>query len=333
MKYLPHSYIRYPTTHADSSTKVWQPCLMRHKSVVVVIWAISLLFVSAVSGCSSEPAAVQQIDSVESISTTAGQVAQFSRVIALANGSAEIITALGHQDILIGRDIASDLPALKSVEVVTSGHQIVAEKILSLNPDLILVDASSGPASALQVIKSAGIPVVNITEAWTLDEIDRKVNEIAQAIGAVTDGNNLIAALEKSASEIKQIPSGKTIAFLYLRGGSAIYLIGGKGSGTDSLIAAIGGIDAGAQKFENPFTPMTAEAIATLNPDVFLVMSKGLESVGGVDGLIQLPGIAQTTAGKNRAVVAVDDSLLLSFGPRSYSLLAALSQSIGRVLS
>jgi len=120
---------------------------------------------------------------------------------------------------------------------------------------------------------------------------------------------------------------------LYLRGGSAVYLIGGKGSGTDSLIAAIGGIDAGAEKFENPFTPMSAEAIATLNPDVFLVMSKGLESVGGVDGLIALPGIAQTQAGKNRAIVAVDDSLLLSFGPRSYSLLAALSQSIARVLA
>jgi iron complex transport system substrate-binding protein len=78
---------------------------------------------------------------------------------------------------------------------------------------------------------------------------------------------------------------------------------------------------------------MTAEAVATLNPDVFLVMSKGLESVGGVDGLVQLPGIAQTQAGKNRAIVAVDDSLLLSFGPRSYSLLAVLSQSVERVLS
>jgi iron complex transport system substrate-binding protein len=333
MKYLPDTYIPYPTTPADSSTKVWQSWLMRYKAMPAVIWAISLVFVSVLSGCSSKSAAVEQIDRVESISITSTQVAGFSRVIALANGSAEIIAALGHKDILIGRDVASDLPALKSVEVVTSGHQIVAEKILSLNPDLVLVDASSGPASALQVIEAAGIPIVNISEAWTLAEIDRKVKAIAQAIGAVTDGENLVTALENSANAIKQIPTGKTIAFLYLRGGSAIYLIGGKGSGTDSLIAAIGGADAGAQKFDNPFTPMTAEAIATLNPDVFLVMSKGLESVGGVDGLIQLPGIAQTSAGKNRAIVAVDDSLLLSFGPRSYSLLAALSQSIGRVLS
>lgn len=295
-----------------------------------VTLVISLLFAT---GCSSQPTAVEQINSVESIDVIASQTPEFSRVVALANGSAEIISSMGHLDLLIGRDIASDSAPLQSVEVVTSGHQIIPEKILSLKPDLLIIDASSGPASALEVLRSAGIRIVKISEAWTLAEIDRKVGEIATAIGAVDDGKALIAALQESTSAVTQIAAGKKIAFLYLRGGSAVYLIGGKGSGTDSLIAAIGGIDAGAQKFENPFTPMSAEAIAALNPDVFLVMSKGLESVGGVDGLIQLPGIAQTQAGKNRAVVAVDDSLLLSFGPRSYSLIEALSQSIERVLA
>lgn len=303
---------------------------MRFKAVAIVTWAISLVFVS---GCSSQPAAVEQIDSVDALSISATQSPQYSRVVALANGSAEIIASLGHLNILIGRDIASDVASLKSIEVVTSGHQIVAEKILSLNPDLVIIDASSGPSSAVVAIESAGIRIVKISEAWTLADIDRKVGEIALAIGAIDDGKNLIAALQSSKSAVTQIPEGKRIAFLYLRGGSAIYLIGGKGSGADSLISAIGGVDAGAQRFENPFTPLTAEAVATLNPDLFLVMSKGLESVGGVDGLIQLPGIAQTKAGKNRAIVAVDDSLLLSFGPRSFSLLTALSKSVERVFS
>lgn len=303
---------------------------MRFKPVAIVICAISLIFVT---GCSSKPAAVEMIDGVDAISISASASPEYSRVVALANGSAEIIASLGHLDILIGRDIASDVTSLESVEVVTSGHQIVAEKILSLKPDLVLIDASSGPSSALTVIAGAGIRIAKISEAWTLNDINRKVSEIAKAIGVIDDGKSLIAALEGSTSAMKQISPGKTIAFLYLRGGSAIYLIGGQGSGTDSLISAIGGIDAGAQKFATPFTPMTAEAIATLNPDVLLVMSKGLESVGGVDGLVELPGIAQTKAGKNRAIVAVDDSLLLSFGPRSYSLLAALSLSVERVLS
>jgi iron complex transport system substrate-binding protein len=44
-----------------------------------------------------------------------------------------------------------------------------------------------------------------------------------------------------------------------------------------------------------------------------------------------LPGVAQTTAGKNHAVVDVDDSLLLSFGPRTPSLLNQLAVAVNKV--
>ena len=46
-------------------------------------------------------------------------------------------------------------------------------------------------------------------------------------------------------------------------------------------------------------------------------MTKGLTSVGGISGLLALPGISQTPAGQHKRVVTVDDSLLLSFGPRT----------------
>ena len=51
-------------------------------------------------------------------------------------------------------------------------------------------------------------------------------------------------------------------------------------------------------------------------PDVILMMTAGLESVGGMDGLLKLPGIAQTPAGKNRAIIHMEDLYLLGFGPR-----------------
>ena len=60
-------------------------------------------------------------------------------------------------------------------------------------------------------------------------------------------------------------------------------------------------------------------------------MKKGLESVGGVAGLTSLPGIAQTFAGKENQVIAVDDSLLLSFGPRTPSLLTKLAQALNQM--
>jgi iron complex transport system substrate-binding protein len=110
-----------------------------------------------------------------------------------------------------------------------------------------------------------------------------------------------------------------------------VYLIGGPGSGADSLLQSLGAVDVGAQTLNRPFNTLTAESLAALNPDVILVMSKGLESVGGVKGLIKLPGVAQTSAGKNSAVIDVDDSLLLSFGPRTPSLLDQLAKALKQV--
>jgi iron complex transport system substrate-binding protein len=174
---------------------------------------------------------------------------------------------------------------------------------------------------------------VQTPEAWTLTDIAPKVNAIAEAIGAAQSGLKLNQALASSLAKFREQPSKARIIFLYLRGGSSIYLIGGKGSGADSLIEAIGADDLGAAKLATPYSAMTSELLVSLNPDVIMVMSKGLESVGGISGLVELPGIAQTAAGRNKAVIAVDDSLLLSFGARTPDLLLKLSRAVSRTIA
>lgn len=53
-------------------------------------------------------------------------------------------------------------------------------------------------------------------------------------------------------------------------------------------------------------------------------MSKGLESVGGIDGLVKIPGVAQTPAGMERRVVSIEDGVLLNYGPRTDEVLKSL---------
>ena len=253
-----------------------------------------------------------------------------SRVVVLANGVAEIMNSLNAKSIIVGRDISSTEKALEDVPLATSGHQVLPEEVIALKPDLVIIDASTGPKAAIEQIKSAGIKVVQTPESWTLADISIKVAAVAAAIGAPQQGVLLNAAIT-SAIQRSTLSTKTRIAFLYLRGTSSIYLVGGPGSGADSLISAIGAIDVGAASLPRPFNTMTAESLATLNPDVILVMSKGLESVGGVSGLLKLPGVAQTNAGKNQAIIDVDDSLLLSFGPRTPSLVIALGEKVSAV--
>jgi iron complex transport system substrate-binding protein len=290
--------------------------------------AVSLL---ALTGCGASGSSVVTITKAQSIALDAEPQSSPQRVVALANGSAEIIASLGYLNILVGRDIASTSQELNGVPIATAGHQVVAEKILELNPDVVLIDNTTGPVTAIEVIKRAGIKVTMIDEAWTLSDIEKKITVIGEVIGAQPAAAQLVQKLNSALQASGKDHPGVRIAFLYLRGGSAIYLLGGQGSGTDSLLEHLGAIDVGAQKFTQAFSPITSESLITTDPEIILVMSKGLESVGGIEGLVSLPGIAQTKAGKNRAVIAVDDSLLLSFGPRTPDLLRQLSNAIGQV--
>jgi iron complex transport system substrate-binding protein len=298
---------------------------MRKTAVI----ALALLL----SGCAQSPVAstytISQED-VRSISLTSTPPSTVSRVVVLANGVAEIIQSLNAQAIMVGRDISSTEDSLSDIPIVTSGHQVLPEKVIALKPDLVLIDASTGPKAAIDTIKAAGISVVETPESWSLEDLPIKVRAVGQAIGAQEQAEELVKQLNQSlnASAVKNSPR---VAFLYLRGTSSVYLIGGAGSGADSLLTAIGAIDVGAQTLDRPFNTLTAESLAALNPDVILVMSKGLESVGGIEGLLKLPGVAQTAAGKNSAVIDVDDSLLLSFGPRTPSLVDALAKAFIKV--
>ena len=293
------------------------------------IFALALLL----SGCAQSPVAstytISQED-VRSISLTSTPALTVSRVVVLANGVAEIIQSLNAQAIIVGRDISSTEDSLTDIPIVTSGHQVLPEKVIALKPDLVLIDASTGPKAAIDTIKASGISVVQTPESWSLKDLPIKVRAVGQAIGAQDQAEELVKQLNQSI-KIAAVKNSPRVAFLYLRGTSSVYLIGGAGSGADSLLTAIGAIDVGAQTLDRPFNTLTAESLAALNPDVILVMSKGLESVGGIEGLLKLPGVAQTAAGKNSAVIDVDDSLLLSFGPRTPSLVDALAKALLKV--
>jgi len=118
------------------------------------------------------------------------------------------------------------------------------------------------------------------------------------------------------------------MAFLYIRGRNLL-LLAGPGSGADDLIEALGGRDAGAAAdLTGAFTAISAEAMITADPDVILVMTQGAATVGGPEGVLTLPGVADTEAGRNGRVVQMDESQILAFGPEVGLVLGALARSI-----
>lgn len=301
---------------------------MLWKDAPVRILTPALLSLVLTASCSS-PAQNQTVSEISSAAMVAlteeiSQASPTARVAAVGNGTAEILVAMGLAGLIVGRDIASEIEELRAIPIVTNGHEISAEKVLGVSPDLLIVDPNSSPKSAISQLERSGIRTVQVPESYSLDGISEKVAAIAQAIGDPERGELLNQEIMRAIDEVKtKERKSLSVLFLYLRGSNGIFLVGGRGSGADALIMAAGARDIGSTLYSNPFTPINSEAILGLEPDRYLVMSAGLASVGGIDAFRNLPGIDPQVP-----VISVDDSLLLSFGPRTPDLIRQLSEAL-----
>jgi iron complex transport system substrate-binding protein len=285
-----------------------------------------------------EPALPAQVTDVQGTAVT---VTDVSRILALDiyGTTSRIVFSLGLGENVVGRDTSSAFAEIKDRPRVTpSGNTLSAEAILELAPSVIITDTSLGPWDVLLQMREAGIPVVVVDSHRSLETTGELINQVAAAVGLVDEGQRLAdrtsqLVVEAKAAIAPAIPAADEaklrIAFLYLRGSAGVYYLFGHGSGTDSLITAVGGIDVATEVGWEGMQPVTDEGLVAMNPDLILVMTRGLESVGGVDGLLEkLPAVAATPAGIKRRIVDMDDTQILAFGPNSPEVLYALAAAI-----
>lgn len=277
------------------------------------------------TGCSAEgqnPAAGCQQSSTP---LALEQVELGLTVASVANGAAAIVAALGGQSSILASDLASDV----GVEVINPGHQIAVEKLLNLKPDVVFISSEEPDDVALSAIATLESKVVTLDSPLTFEDSMRQISQIAEALGIPERGVELRAMISNSIENLDTSAlNDRDVAFLYLRGNAGVFLMSGSGSGADDIIRLLGANDVGVDLGISGFAPISPEALANANPDFIIVMEKGLESVGGLEGLVKLPGIFGTTAAETSGVLSAKDSQLLSFGPATANVLQCLLEQV-----
>lgn len=263
------------------------------------------------------------------------------RVVAvdLAGSIAATAWALGFGDTLVGVDQSTTFPGTEDLARVTSGgHTINAEAVIALNPDVVITDGTVGPRDVIEQLRDVGITVVFVDSAPSFDGAQELARQVAAVYGAPEAGERLaerIAAdVEETRSEVARlVPEDEDervrMVFLYLRGNAGVYYMFGEESGADDLIDALGGVDVAGDLGWEGMRPMTDEALVAADPDLIITMTGGLESTGGIEGLLQeKPAVALTAAGEHERIVDMDDGTVLSFGPRSADVIEALARAV-----
>lgn len=268
-------------------------------------------------------------------------VTDTSRVISLdlTGAVSGTIWGLGFGDSLVARGESTLFAGVADLPTVTNGGITVnAESVINMRPTLVIADGSIGPVDVVEQLREVGITVVFVRNEPSFEGALDLARDIGEIYGAPELGqqmaDQLEEDLERTMADIAEIapkdPEDKLrMVFLYLRGSSGIYYLFGSESGADKLIEALGGIDVAGELGWQGMRPLTDEAVVSANPDVFLVMTGGLESVGGVDQLMEdRTALALTKAGQNRRIVDMEDGQVLSFGPRAPEVLDALARAL-----
>ena len=236
------------------------------------------------------------------------------KIVSLNGAITEIISALGQEDKIVGVDVTSTYPEGIKEKAKDLGHvrSISLENVIALQPTLVLASDKDLNPDLIAKLQEAKIQVKTIHQEQSIEGTKQFIKDVAETIGD-TNYTSLLEKIDKDFAGLTQFETVPKVLFIYARGAGTL-MVAGKNTPMQKIIEIAGGKNA-VNDFED-FKPLTPEALIQSNPDYLLFFTSGLESLGGIDGALQLQGIEQTNAGKNKQIIAMDGALLSGFGPR-----------------
>lgn len=251
------------------------------------------------------------------------------RIVSIGGDVTEIVYALGAGNELVARDSTSTHPD-KATKLPDVGYMrmLNAEGILSTKPTLVLSSELAQPSLALQQVAQSHVKVVRVPGSPTLDTVVQKIEVIANALGRQAEGEKLITDYRNQLKSIQGTPLHAKVLFIMSHGGMSS-MAAGQNTAADSIITSAGAQNA-MQGFSR-YRPLSQEGIVAAAPDLLLLTGDGVKTLGGIDNVWKLPGLAMTPAGKNKRVLIVDDMALLGFGLETPAALARLRQAAEQV--
>ena len=260
-----------------------------------------------------------------------------AKIIALNGTITELLYEMNLGNNIIGVDRTSTFP--EATQSITNlGHitQLNAEAILALQPTIVLVDKKNESNEILEQIKTAGVQVEAIDIPYTLEGSIMATQQLNSLLSIETSTSALQEKITRNKAKIQAITATSEkqpkVLFIYARGAQTL-MVAGDNTFASAMIKIAGGTPA-ITEFES-FKPLTPEALLANQPEVILLFDSGLESLANeeeqktaIEGLLAIPGMDKTPAGKQKRIIAMDGAYLSGFGPRASDAALELAQKI-----
>lgn len=271
--------------------------------------------------------------------------AQTLRIVAVGGAITETLFAMGASADVVGVDTTSSFPAeARKLPNVGYMRTLSAEGVLALSPTHLIVTEDAGPPSVLRQLADASVKIHALVAGHKYEGLLERTRVLGDLVGRQAKAQTLLASIKRdwlaSMAQVKafraaneRILGGRPMNVLFVMSHSlSQVMVSGDDTAADSMLSYIGAVNPLKRHFKG-YKALTSESALAAAPDLILVTQLGLQTAGGVDGVLSLPGLADTPAGRARRVISMDAPLLLGFGPRLPAAVRQLAELCANALA
>ena len=208
------------------------------------------------------------------ISSSTANARDVERIVSLAPNLTELAFAAGAGSRIVGTVEYSDEPeAARNIPRVGDAFRVDAERILALQPDLVLAWTSGTPKPTIERLRSLGLDVREFT-TYRVADVPRVVRELGTIAGSRTVADASAAGFEREMSALRARYANKRSLRVFLQVSTRpLFTVNGEQIMSE-LVQLCGGANVFADL--NQLAPqITFESVIARDPDVIVSTDDG----------------------------------------------------------
>lgn len=291
--------------------KTWQ-------GILSLLMILSIAFVP-VNAMDVEATSTDATEITDMLGRELTVVNELRRIVVLNPADAEILVALGADELIVGRGEYVDYPAnrMENIPTVGSGENLNLEEILALQPQLVVDTAMSFSPDEMERLEEAGIPVY-VTDASTIAEVYEAIQGLAKLVNKEAEGEALIAEMQATFEEYTHLAKEATEEehTIYYEISPLEFGLWTAGQGTfmDEIgqMLQVNNIFAEVEGWAE----ISPEQVLDLNPDYIVTTSMPADGFDPIDELLNRTGWQDVTAINRQQVFQANADEFTRPGPR-----------------
>jgi vitamin B12 transport system substrate-binding protein len=246
------------------------------------------------------------------------------RIVALAPHIVEMLFDIGAGNKIVGAVAYSDYPkAALDIPRVGSYHGMQIEKLLALNPDLVIVWKSGNSQSDIDKIERLGIKVV-FSNPVDIDDVATELRYFGGLTGNEKQAETVALAYEKRLKKLRVENKDKQpIAIFYQLWSEPMMTINGT-TWINQLIEVCQGVNV-FKSNPTPYPKISTENVIVAQPHLIVLPDENSKKPQPIINWLKWPEIP---AVKNNKFINVDADLLHRFSTRMLSGIEDMCEKI-----